>query len=411
MIEARTHPFEQRRAAVTGSRARLANLAVPSGTSPGEVIDLLTREPVRSPSRRGARGTVVDLTDRGAPAYRSTRDHLARQILATATPDRSDRLFPGPSGDAAVTFGRGAAGVLWALAESGVEVPVELVDWLERSAARLDPRRPGLFDGASGVALTLSRLGRSDAAEELWRAVDAAPLGPLDVSVARGLPGLGLALLERAPILDESTLMDRLASIAGELTVRLGAGRHGAGVLRGGAGAALFLLDLYEVSEDESLLAPIEVALLHDLALLGWGPLSDASAAPLWWQEPLLGNGSAGLAMVLREAAGHLDAGWLGDAQEWIATACECYVPVRPGLLDGAAGTAVALWHLRRTPWDTAVQRRALMRPHLERLGLVGGPALDVARTGVDLSSGAAGILVALETLMGPEERRVPFFW
>jgi hypothetical protein len=352
----------------------------------------------------GAPADVLHLRDRGALAHRQVRSTLVREILRSATPARTDRLFPGTDG---ASLGTGAAGVLWALAEIGVDVPERLVDWLVARADELTG--PGLFDGASGAALALDRLGRHDDAARLWRWVDEAPLGRLDVSVSSGLAGLGLALLERAPIGDEDALMARLTQIAGELIVRLGACEHGSGLLEGGAGAALFLIHLYEITEDESLLGPAEAALLQDLGKLGWAPLSGDGAAPLWWQQPTLGQGSAGLAMVIREAMAHLDDRWLGDAAEWIATAAECYSPEEAGLDGGAAGVAMALWHLRRTPWDTPVQRRAVMGPHLGRLGLLGGK-VDVRRTGAGLRSGAAGTLLALEALMGAGDGRIFLF-
>ena len=113
--------------------------------------------------------------------------------------------------------------------------------------------------------------------------------------------------------------------------------------------------------------------------------------------------------MVIREAMAHLDDRWLGDAAEWIATAAECYSTDEAGLDGGAAGVAMALWHLRRTPWDTPVQRRAVMGPHLGRLGLLGGK-VDVRRTGAGLLSGAAGTLLALEALMGAGDGRIFLF-
>lgn len=72
------------------------------------------------------------------PALRRT---LAEDLLASATPHREDRLFPGdieqfslPGGGA--TFGYGAAGVLWTLAELGFEPAPGHLDWLTDAARR-----------------------------------------------------------------------------------------------------------------------------------------------------------------------------------------------------------------------------------------------------------------------------------
>ncbi|UNX54706.1 lanthionine synthetase C family protein [Georgenia sp. TF02-10] len=439
MDRARVQPAEPHRVApaLALARADLSSLEAASEIRSGAVLELLVTEPLRPAPDGPALAPVRTLASPGpAPSqpaedlmlpdpgadYQLLKDRMVAGILAAATPQDPERLFPGPGGPDAVTFGRGAAGVLYALADVGAQVPEPLVDWFSAAAERLDAG-PGLFDGLSGVALTLDKLGRSAQAARIWDRVAQAPLADLDVSVTRGLAGLGLALLERSPIPDETCLMARLAELAAELVDRLEDEPSGAGVLDGGTGAALFLLGLVDLTEDETLLPAVERALRQDLDRLGWGPpgtleTGTSENAGQWWDRPVLGPGSAGLAMVLREAREHLSAPWLAEALDWITLACEVQVPEAPGLFDGRAGTAVALWYLRRTPWDTPERRRTILHPHLERLGLPTGAdsastaSLDDGGTApVDLVSGTAGILLALETLLGAEDRRIPFFW
>lgn len=96
----------------------------------------------------------------------SLRASLAAGILATATPDREDRLFPGdiaqftaPGGGLAVAHG--AAGVLWALGSAGTEIPAAHLDWLTERVRRWAEPNPGFYDGLHGVAYALDALGRT----------------------------------------------------------------------------------------------------------------------------------------------------------------------------------------------------------------------------------------------------------
>ena len=81
---------------------------------------------------------------------------MTRAILASATPDREDRLFPGDikqftTGGLNVAYG--AAGVLYALAVTGAGRYPEHEEWLVKRAA--DPgsgTRLGFYDGLHGVA-------------------------------------------------------------------------------------------------------------------------------------------------------------------------------------------------------------------------------------------------------------------
>lgn len=369
-----------------------------------ELVDLAT--PL-VPSSLGTGGGDEDLGGEAAAAYRAARQALVEQLLAAATPESSVSLFPGTAGPA---LGTGAAGVLVTLAEAGVDVPGYLTEWLVEAAEDVD--RPGLLDGAAGVALALDRLARPDAAQPLWDMVaDACHQPCWDVSLASGLAGVGLALLERAPAPDEKWLIPTVEMLARRVAGLLDGGPPAGGLVWGRTGGALFLLHVAELTGYDELGAAAEQATKRDLAALGWAPLAAPGSEPTWWQDPTLGEGSAGVAMVLRNAEPAFGAGWSDHATEWIATAAECHLPGSRGLLNGASGTALAIWHLRRTPWDTAQQRRALMHPHMARLGLLDVvPAGHVHRAGAALLDGAAGELLALEAVMGARDVRTFLF-
>src|SRR5262249_46453299 len=133
-----------------------------------------------------ADGTPLAVTAResadaapGGPSDRACWDQLAagmvRAIRASATPDRTDRLFPGDIDQFRVAGGglglaHGAAGVLYALSQAaGMRVP-EYEEWLATRA--LQPpqgTRLGLYSGLTGVAYTLARLGQLDTAVAIAR--------------------------------------------------------------------------------------------------------------------------------------------------------------------------------------------------------------------------------------------------
>ncbi|MFH5824266.1 lanthionine synthetase LanC family protein [Georgenia sp. AZ-5] len=360
-------------------------------------------------------GTPVNLAD--AAGYKRLVERLAGGIIASATPASAETLFPGApgvGGAEALGFAHGTAGVLWALCETGAHVPDALADWLVDATHRMPHAGAGLADGYAGLALTLDALGRSADAAWLWRAVEETPLDELGVTLADGLAGLGLALLERAPIPDAEALLAKVDEIAGALVERLAERPRldRLGLSRGGAGVALFLLHMYDLTEDPALLRPIEDCLRHDLALLGWKSFGRHAALPLWTRPGSLENGSIGVAIVLRQAQQHLDAPWVAEAAEELTAAAERWLLAHPGLSHGRAGTVLALQYLRSHPWETPEERFVRVCPYLEPLTVHADARADAAaEMSMGLEDGVAGVLLALGHLGRAGERRVPFFW
>lgn len=402
-------PFELRTAARTMAAVRPAREAL-GGAVPARVLVGMA-----------ARGSV-DLSALDSADYPRLLTEVGQAVLATATPERTDRLFPdnvaltaGGAGGAAgpITFGHGAAGVLWALAEAGVEVPDELVDWLVRAVEGSDGLAPGLFDGASGIALALDRLGRAEAAARLWGQVEQVPLAELGTGLADGLPGVGLALLERAPVRDVDALLARATAIGAELIDRLAVedpwpGEPG--LLQGGSGTALFLLHLYGLTEDDSLLVGVERALQRDLAALGLGPEGRRWSTT---EESSVWRGTDGIVMVLHEAVKHLDVPWLEETHRSAAAATGRRLEHLPPVFRSRAGALLTYQTMHSEPWTPSHERIALVRLHLGRLDLCGG-GRHLRLTGDQTSTretGVAGHLLALSGLLGSGDRRVPFFW
>jgi hypothetical protein len=136
-----------------------------------------------------------------------------RGILASATPDRDDRLFPGDPMQfiaGGLNLAHGAAGVLYALAATGCGSFPTHEDWLVDRALHLSSTpRFGLYDRLHGVAHVLDRLGRKTEALEVldlcFRELDGS-LDQLGLDLQGGLAGIGLNLGYFAAVTGERRL-------------------------------------------------------------------------------------------------------------------------------------------------------------------------------------------------------------
>ncbi|WP_246213063.1 class III lanthionine synthetase LanKC [Streptomyces abyssomicinicus] len=326
---------------------------------------------------------------------------IADSIVDAATPERADRLYPGDAmqfilADGGVTFGYGAAGVLWALHRAGAEIPAEHVEWLVRRAETVNGEGPGLFTGLAGIAFTLEELGRPDAADAALDRAFTLVQGDPDVgsAVANGLAGLGLGALYLGGRRDGDLRTDQASALADRMTHARRPNRLG--LLNGHCGRALFLLRLYERTGESHLLEQATAELRRDLDIL---------------EDPRFDNrfltagldGSAGILMVLRAALRHLPDDErlrttadriLADRHGGFSTTC--------GLLHGRAGEMLVLGD-----GAAAAERRAL-DSHFDALGweaIAAEPGrVDFLgqhgyRLSTDLGTGSAGVLLALTAL------------
>lgn len=412
----------------------------------------------------------------GGTRWPELRTEIAEGILATATPDREDRLFPGDpeqffTPEGGVGFANGAAGVLWALARTGTQIPAELIDWTVTRARAVESPRPGFFDGLGGVAYALLELGRREEATELLERAVAAqgareaeaaealaatatasgtptgPAGPTDESLLSGTTGLGLTLLHFAGVTGEPAWLERALSLAEPLTAPEGDaapaaegdahedGRPRFGLLRGPSGRALFLLRLYETTGEPAYLDAAFAAARLDLARVGWkdGRLPEDAPGRL----PLLGLGSAGTAMVLHDLLRHRPDPELTAARDAVTELTHRQFLPQAGIFHGRAGTLLALLRLSSGTGaggtesrgssqgaDAAegakaaeVHRRAVLRQARDfalqavadndRTAFLGHESLKIS---TDLATGGAGVLLALDAALGEAGGALPFF-
>ncbi|HEX3651000.1 MAG TPA: class III lanthionine synthetase LanKC, partial [Pseudonocardiaceae bacterium] len=241
-------------------------------------------------------------------------DSVAAAVVGSATPERTDRLFPGDIDTFAfggACFECGASGVLFALAAGGAGRFDRFEQWLVDSVRREPPRRAGFYDGAHGVAHVLAGFGHRELAGDLVTEYAPAVSAVTDHGLRGGLSGIGLNLLFLAENWQDSSLRHQAVEIGDRLAEALaaaaGPGRTArAGLLHGWSGPALLFVELYRATGDGGWLDHAGRAVARDLAECvrtqdGSLQVRDGDRRTL----PYLGVGSAGIAVAADTLAEH----------------------------------------------------------------------------------------------------------
>ncbi|GAA1301470.1 class III lanthionine synthetase LanKC [Saccharothrix xinjiangensis] len=333
---------------------------------------------------------------------------VATAVLASATPHRADRLFPGDVEQfetGGTTFGYGAAGVLHALDTAGQGRFPDHERWLLDAVRREPPKEPGFITGAHGVAHVLENFGYHDLAEEVVRSY--APMVPdtEDHGFSSGLSGIGLNLLHFARTRGDEGYAARAVELGERLAAALAdveppGDKARAGLEHGWSGPALLFLRLFERTGDRRWLDTGVRALERDLAetmiaLDGSTQVRDGNFRSL----PYIGIGSAGIALVLNEfrlVAPDLPV--VAKLPELVGSATGEFV-VQPGLMLGRSGLLATLAHADgpRHAIDRHVAALAWHAiPYQDGLAF---PGIQLRRLSMDLSTGGAGVLLALATV------------
>ncbi len=264
-----------------------------------------------------------------------------------------------------------------------------------------------MYDGLAGVAHVLDRLGHRQRALDLVERILGERWQNLSSDLHGGLAGLGLVLGELARTTGESELRERAAEVAGILVRRLAQPlpdtprRRRAGLMRGASGPALFLLRQYERTGEPQLLDAAGVALRRDLECCVTHPSGSLEVDEGWRTLPYLGDGSAGIAMVLDDHLAHAPDpdGEFERARAGILTAATSRFYVQPGLFQGRAGMIL---HLARTDTPGATGERLAEQIaglgwfSMDYQGQLAFPGHQMMRLSMDLGTGTAGCLLAL---------------
>lgn len=374
----------------------------------------------------------------GAEAWTPVRDSMSRAIVASATLQRDDRLFPGdvqqfdtPAGGLNLAFG--AAGVLYALAAAGRPPLPDHEEWLVRRALRPERGTPiGFYDGLHGVAHVLHRLGhRRDAQQVLDICMEELDgrLDRLGAGLFDGLAGIGLNLAWFADVTADERYLTAARDVVAAVADRLGgaddvaevSGGNApyAGLIRGSSGAALLFLRLHQRTADAALLDLAAIALRQDLRRCLPTPDGGLEVNEGWRTMPYLADGSVGIGFVLDEYLARREDEQFAEASAAITRSARAHFFVEPGLFYGRAGMILYLAHHARfahaapeldelTP-SLAAQIGWLNWHALDHTGELAFPGDQLLRLSMDLSTGSAGVLLALAAAYHETSPMLPF--
>ncbi|MER5671457.1 class III lanthionine synthetase LanKC [Pseudonocardia alni] len=362
-------------------------------------------------------------------------DSLVDAIAASATPWRTDRLFPGDieafrTGGAG--FAHGAAGVLWAQLVHGGPVDPDHEDWLRARARGPMLGGPGLGDGAHGVAHVLDLLGHTGEAMDLVRRAAPEVDRAGDLTWLGGLAGIGLNQLHLAQRHDEPASLaaavrsgERVAAALasggpcgidrppGALGRARDAGTHG-GLLRGWSGPCLLFLGLLDATGDDRWARAASRALGRDLDLCVGAADGTLQVDGGFRTLPYLEVGSAGIALAADALLARTDDDRARTALDALSAACDSEFVAEPNLFFGRAGllaVSARLAQSARANVDTAKVMGHLARMEWHSLafhGHVSFPGDGCSRLSMDMGTGNAGVLCAIGSALDVKRPFLP---
>ncbi|MGW3117807.1 class III lanthionine synthetase LanKC [Streptomyces sp. NPDC001107] len=365
------------------------------------------------------------------PGWLHARESIAAAILASATPDRHDRLFPGDIEQfilpgSGLDLAHGAAGVLYALDVTGAGRHPDHEEWLIRHALHPESgTRLGFYEGLHGIAYVLERLGHHEEAAKVLDMCLGEHWEILALDLKGGLSGIGLNLLHFATTTGDAVCRDAAHRVAEIVADRLGpadgvpqtsGGAHPrAGLMYGSSGPALMFLRLYEQYGDPAHLDLAATALRQDLRRCIVRDEGSMEVNEGWRTMPYLADGSVGIGMVLDDYLAHRGDEDFSAAADAIRKAASASFYLEPGLFDGIAGMIL---HLSRAhPPGTAATRDPVIAEHVRSLarhaclldGRLAFPGEELMRLSMDLATGGAGVLLALGAAFHSRPAGLPF--
>ncbi|GAB3944499.1 class III lanthionine synthetase LanKC [Kribbella albertanoniae] len=386
---------------------------VPRATIDGAVRTIVGPDVTSDPE-------MAELALPGKAEWTEVRAALTKAIVASATPERTDRLFPGDiaqfHGGGGIDLASGAAGVLYALAKTGAGRFEQYEEWLrERSLATA--AGPGLYDGLHGVAHVFDELGDRQHALDLVERTLADDWSTRELGLHSGLAGIGLSLLhfDTEPALRAKAVrvLDLVADRLGDVTdvPEISGGQYPhAGLMYGSSGPALLFIEAFELLGDTGLLDLAEIAIRQDLRRCSASPDGDMLQVNQGWRTlPYLEEGSAGIAFALARYLKHRPSDELTAVLAQLERVTHCSFYVQPGLFMGRAGlllTAASLGAQQTTVDDLVSGLGWHAMPYAGGLAF---PGHQLLRLSMDLATGSAGVLLALGSALHTAPTSLPF--
>jgi len=189
-----------------------------------------------------------------------------------------------------------------------------------------------------------------------------------------------------------------------------------AGLVRGASGPALLFMRMYDQSGDGALLDLAATALRQDLRRCIARREDGALEVNEGFRSfPYLADGSVGIALALQDYLARREDEHFAEALAAIRKAAESLLYMMPGLFYGRAG--MILFLSREHPPGSAAQRDPVVADHVRRLawhaiayeGHLAFPGDRLVRLSMDLTTGSAGVLLALGAALGPGRPHLPF--
>jgi len=173
---------------------------------------------------------------------------------------------------------------------------------------------------------------------------------------------------------------------------------------------------MYDHSGDSALLDLAATALRQDLRRCITRRDDGALEVNEGWRSfPYLADGSVGIAMALQDYLARREDERFAVALAAARKAAESQLYIEPGLFYGRAG--MILFLSREHPAGTAAARDPLIADHVRRLswhglsyeGRMAFPGDRLLRLSMDLSTGSAGVLLAIGAALHPGAVHLPF--
>ena len=309
----------------------------------------------------------------------------------------------------------GGFGVLMSLNRTG-GIDKEAKKWIEKFSSEkyLKTLDLGLFTGKSGIACILYELGYTERAKELI--VDASNTESDDVSILSGLSGQGLALLSFY-LLEKDLFYLQLAQKIGhkikeifESNVEISSKDIdfiSKGLLDGWSGVSVFLCSLYKQTEDSMWLTLAEDAMMRELENCEIDSVGNLQVLDEMRLLPYLSSGAIGISIALHILNKYSNIKIFYEKFEQTIGNVDTICSYNSGLFRGFSGFLLFSSFIKQECGIIMPEEKTLTLINTLKTYMVESQC-DIMLPGDygyklsgDLLTGAAGVLLALDSVSG----------